>query len=184
MTKRKPTCKAMTAGELKRERSRHGKAKVNNHKPLLESILNIMSIEGISLMKAYAALPEDKKTASYQRCTELLNDCMPQEYARAREEYAHRMVEKLTEIAENTEDVQRARLLCDNIKWTASKVLPRIYGDKVQQEVTHTNIAPAVSINITLSGPQSLPAIDISPVDSSSGKAIRKPAASITVDPD
>lgn len=57
-------------------------------------------------------------------------------YARAREAYAHAKVQQIHEIAESEPDVQRARLKCDNIKWEASKVIPKVYGDK--QEIEHT----------------------------------------------
>lgn len=57
-------------------------------------------------------------------------------YARAREAYAHSIVQKLHEVARNEPDVQRARLQCDNIKWEACKVLPKVYGDKI--EANHT----------------------------------------------
>lgn len=55
-------------------------------------------------------------------------------YARARESYIHTRVAQMDDIARNTEDVQRARLLVDNIKWEACKVAPKSYGDKVQAE--------------------------------------------------
>lgn len=51
-------------------------------------------------------------------------------YARAREAYADVMAEKLNDIADEEDDPQRARLKCDNVKWYASKVLPKKYGDR------------------------------------------------------
>lgn len=60
------------------------------------------------------------------------------EYRRQRELFAEVMVERLSDVAKTEPDVQRARLLCDNIKWTACKTLPRLYGDKVQVDATHT----------------------------------------------
>jgi len=52
-------------------------------------------------------------------------------HARAREEYAESRVEELQNIAETVEDVGRARLLCDNIKWEAARVSPKKYGDRI-----------------------------------------------------
>jgi hypothetical protein len=34
-------------------------------------------------------------------------------------------------IAETVEDVSRAKLLCDNIKWEAARVSPKKYGDRI-----------------------------------------------------
>ena len=57
-------------------------------------------------------------------------------YARARDDYLHTRVASMDEIARTEPDVQRARLRIDNIKWEASKVMPKQYGDKVQTEHT------------------------------------------------
>ena len=48
-----------------------------------------------------------------------------------REQYLIGRVDQLQEIAMTTPDVQRARLLCDNIKWEISRMLPNQYGDRV-----------------------------------------------------
>lgn len=59
-------------------------------------------------------------------------------YAVAREEYAHTRVQLLDEIALATKtsvDVQRAKLRCDNIKWEVAKVIPKMYGDRMQHDV-------------------------------------------------
>ena len=60
------------------------------------------------------------------------DDRLSELYARARESYADVMTEKLNDIATEEDDPQRARLKCDNVKWYASKVLPKKYGDKIQ----------------------------------------------------
>lgn len=52
-------------------------------------------------------------------------------YAHARSEYQRAKVEEMEEIARKEPDVQRARLLCDVIKWESSKVLPKEFGDKL-----------------------------------------------------
>ncbi len=62
------------------------------------------------------------------------SDELAELYARAREAYAHSKVQQIHDVAVDEPDVQRARLICDNIKWEACKVLPKVYGDKVQQE--------------------------------------------------
>lgn len=59
--------------------------------------------------------------------------------ARAREEYAEARVEEMQNIAETVEDVSRAKLLCDNIKWETCRIAPKRYGDKIQNEHTGPN---------------------------------------------
>jgi hypothetical protein len=57
-------------------------------------------------------------------------------HAHAREEYVRSRVQDMHDIAKNTRiDPARARLMMDAIKWEAARVLPKEYGDRVQQEV-------------------------------------------------
>jgi hypothetical protein len=51
-------------------------------------------------------------------------------YARARENYADILVDRLMDIAQDQDDPARARLMCDNVKWCAAKILPKKFGDK------------------------------------------------------
>ena len=60
------------------------------------------------------------------------SEVLGQLYARAREEYAHHQVQKMHDIAVTEQDVSRARLRIDCIKWEASKVLPKVYGDRLE----------------------------------------------------
>jgi len=57
-------------------------------------------------------------------------------HARAREEYAEARVQEMQNIAETVEDVSRAKLLCDNIKWEAARVSPKKYGDRIENRHT------------------------------------------------
>lgn len=59
------------------------------------------------------------------------------QYARAREAQADAIVEEILEIADNAGlseafEVQQARLRVDARKWLASKLKPRVYGDKLE----------------------------------------------------
>lgn len=77
--------------------------------------------------------------------------------ARAREEYAEARVTEMQDIAETVEDVARAKLMCDNIKWETARVAPKKYGDKVQNEHTGPNGDPiqhAVNIAVTFHDPE------------------------------
>jgi len=56
-------------------------------------------------------------------------------HARAREEYAEARVAEMQRIAETVEDVGRAKLLCDNIKWEACRIAPKKYGDRIENRL-------------------------------------------------
>ena len=60
-------------------------------------------------------------------------------HAHAREEYIRSRVQDMHDIAKNPKiDPARARLMMDAIKWEAARVLPKEFGDRVQQEVILT----------------------------------------------
>lgn len=57
-------------------------------------------------------------------------------HAHAREEYVRSRVQDMHDIAKNPKiDPARARLMIDAIKWESARVLPKEFGDRVQQEV-------------------------------------------------
>lgn len=61
-------------------------------------------------------------------------------YAHAREEHGRFRVQMAHDIAKNPKiDPARARIMIDLIKWEVARVLPKEYGDRVQQEVIITN---------------------------------------------
>lgn len=65
---------------------------------------------------------------------------LKQLHSRAREEYVRTRVQDMHDIAKNSKiDPARARLMIDVIKWESARVLPKEYGDRVQQEVIITN---------------------------------------------
>lgn len=92
------------------------------------------------------------------------NDDFIAKYTRARELQAHRMAEEIFSIADDSsgdqvtrykedgteykaidhDNINRARLRVDTRKWYLSKVLPKLYGDKIEvnqtSEVTHHHI--------------------------------------------
>jgi hypothetical protein len=56
---------------------------------------------------------------------------------RAREMAQDLMVDKMHDIAAEEADVNRARLKIDTIRWAASKIKPRMYGDKLDVVIDH-----------------------------------------------
>ncbi len=81
------------------------------------------------------------------------------QYARARDERADRIFEEILEIADesnkdtlitdngisiNSEFVQRSKLRIDARKWYLSKMLPKKFGDKVENTIVGDNEKPIV----------------------------------------
>lgn len=61
-------------------------------------------------------------------------------HAHAREEYVRSRVNDMHDIAKNPRiDPKRARIMIEVIKWESARVLPKEFGDRVQQEVIITN---------------------------------------------
>ena len=63
-------------------------------------------------------------------------------YARARESQCHALAEDIIEIADekvdSSEQAQRNRLRVDTRKWYVSKLAPKIFGDRIESNVTIT----------------------------------------------
>jgi len=57
-------------------------------------------------------------------------------YARAREEQADYLADEIVDIADTEKDAAKARNRIDARKWKASKLQPRVYGDKI--DVNHS----------------------------------------------
>jgi hypothetical protein len=81
------------------------------------------------------------------------------QYARARDERADKIFEEILEIADdsskdtiitdngivlNNEFVQRSRLKIDARKWYLSKMLPKKYGEKVENTIVGDNEKPII----------------------------------------
>lgn len=87
-------------------------------------------------------------------------------YARAMELRALKLADEIIEIADDVtgdmrvdkdgnetvdyEAIQRSKLRVDTRKWVASKLLPKVYGDK--QQIDHTSDGKPISVNINLGG--------------------------------
>lgn len=93
---------------------------------ILDDIFNGLSLRAASADKDvdprlfYNYMNDDKKRV--------------QQYACACEARAELKVSDIHEIADVEEDVQRARLKIDVIKWEASKLKPKKYGDTTKHE--------------------------------------------------
>lgn len=68
------------------------------------------------------------------------------EYARAREDRGHVYAEKVARVCDDVAagrlDPNAARVIIDGHKWTAARMAPKSYGDRVQAEVSGPSGGP------------------------------------------
>jgi len=116
--------------------------------------------EGKSLRKICEA--EEMPNASTVHAWVLTNEEFSKHYARAREMQAEHYLDEIIEIADDSlhdtlidEDgnertisdvIQRSRLRVDTRKWVMSKLAPKKYSDKVQQEVSGPGGGPIETV--------------------------------------
>lgn len=114
---------------------------------LAQSLLDHVAEGG--LLIDWCRIEGHPSTSTVQRWTEA-NEQFRAAYARARETGLHVMAEEVIAISDDasgdwrkgdkgedvldSEHVQRSRLRVDSRKWLASKLLPKVYGDKQQHE--------------------------------------------------
>lgn len=66
-------------------------------------------------------------------------------YGRARRCYAEMKVDEIIGIADNTDDAAKARNMIDARKWSASKLMPQVYGDRIDLNVnTKLDLSAAI----------------------------------------
>ena len=131
-------------GRKKREPT---KLTVEVQEEILERIASGETLRGI-------CRSDEKFPTPQAVCYLALNDdVFAERYARAREIGIHQMVDEIVEISDdgsndwmernadtgdeavNHEHISRSRLRVDTRKWLASKVVPKLYGDKVDHNV-------------------------------------------------
>ncbi len=137
----------MKAPKLKKVSKEEPKPKHAGGRPtdytqeLADSICHLLS-EGKSLRTV--CLSEEMPDASTVFRWIRTNDEFQKQYARAKEESADAMFEEITDLGDQAirlsqevkgpganAVVQAVRLKADNLKWQASKMKPKKYGDKV-----------------------------------------------------
>jgi terminase small subunit-like protein len=125
--------------------------------------------EGQSVRQICSQPDQPHKSQVYRWLEE--NHDFRDQYARAREERADRYFEEIIEIAKDSsgdytldrngervvdhENIQRSRLRVDALKWVASQLAPRKYGDRVEHDHKGgLNFQPAVLIQIGDGAPE------------------------------
>jgi hypothetical protein len=116
-----------------------------------EALLPLIA-SGQSLPAALAQLPEPRPSTWW--CKKSLRDNLDlaERYRTAQEDRADVLADQIVEVANEPMPaglrgadasawVQRQRLRFDALRWTASKLRPRSWGDRVDVEVKHTQIS-------------------------------------------
>ena len=116
-----------------------------------ESLLSICKSEG---------MPSTDAFYKWLAC----NVQLSAKYAAAREQQADFYADSIVEIADTEPDPNRARARVDARKWYASKLRPKVYGDKLDIAVTHTlDLSGALDEARQRLAQSSSPLLDITP---------------------
>ncbi len=91
-------------------------------------------VEGDSLRKI--CLPDDMPGQRTVYGWLVVHSDFAQQYAQAREMQAHTRADMASDAWETEDDVQRARLKFDALRWHAAKLLPKVYADRVDHEIS------------------------------------------------
>lgn len=81
----------------------------------------------------------------------------PVRYARAREDQADALADEMLDVARNAteKNTQAKRLLIDTLKWRASKLKPKVYGNRIEHRLGGSG-GPPISVAST--------SVDLSPI--------------------
>lgn len=128
----------------------------------LNSQLKLQILERLAEGRSLRAIcndPDVPVTPAAVRKAVLTDTTFGTQYVRARDLGLDAMAEEILEIADNStgdwvekvnkdgstvwvfnhENIQRSRLRCDVRKWFLSKLAPKRYGDRIQQDVTSSD---------------------------------------------
>ena len=126
-------------------------ARPSDYSPELTAVMCARMAEGVSLRSICLAddMPDKATVFRWLAAHKEFRD----QYARAREARADAMAEEILEISDddrddsitdpesgatrlNAEFVARSRLKVDTRKWLMARMAPKVYGDKVTQEIS------------------------------------------------
>ena len=168
--KKKAKVKVRTKAKVKlKDKIKKKNGRPSDYTPELADNICAQLADGKSMRTVCkpASMPNKATVFKWLRTNEEFND----QYVKAKEESADAMTDEILDIADNAtndwmetssegggkayklngEAVQRSRLRIDSRKWLASKLKPKRYGDKIQQEIT----APeGVVFNMQFSPPE------------------------------
>jgi hypothetical protein len=87
-----------------------------------KTVLEISAAAGVSINTFYAMLDADNSALTA--------------YTKARDRGYDALADSMMAIASDEQDVQRARLKCDNIKWLLARRASGKYGDKLSVDIS------------------------------------------------
>ena len=97
-----------------------------------------------------------KRRVSYTTLDAALHARKPDEYARVKENRAHKLVKEIVELADEKPPLVEGRVdsgwiqwkknQIDARKWVACKLLPRVYGDRPDPEPSGPAVKPADAV--------------------------------------
>lgn len=101
--------------------------------------------EGESLLQ----ITKDPKMPAYSTVRKAIveSESLAEKYARARTAQAEHYAAEIIQIADTTDDPNKARLQIDARKWYASKLAPKNFGERL--DVEH---AGSVAVQVTIGG--------------------------------
>ena len=101
-----------------------------------------MALEGQSIKKIASAL-----SISLYDITEILNNCpkFSKSFNNCRFNGIESLADDLLDIADQYDDVQRARLKSENLRWIISKRKPATYGERIQVDTQVIDITGALA---------------------------------------
>lgn len=105
-------------------------------------------LEGLAQGKSLRSVCSEPDMPSIWQVLRWLDKCpeFEQQYMRARQIQGETHFEEILEVADKVKtgeiDPQSGRVVIDAMKWAASKMRPRVYGDKITQEVTGSDGGP------------------------------------------
>lgn len=109
--------------------------------PEVEERAIALALSGKTLTKILADLQIDRvKFWKYRKH----NRSFANDFAQAVAEGQHAQVDRLQDICEEYPDVMQARLVSENIRWSASKKLPSVYGDRLEVNVQTIDLTSAL----------------------------------------
>lgn len=111
--------------EVKREVHLKAQTVSDEH---IEEIIEAMGVEGTPLKRVC----EDHRVSYMAVIHRIMRNPRLTVLDRAaREQFLRLQIRRMNEIVETEEDPQKARLMCDNLKWEIARVIPREYGDRI-----------------------------------------------------
>jgi hypothetical protein len=118
-----------------RNRKAIGRPKVFRYSPAIGNRICLQIATGANMTDIAATNGLPAKTLIYEWALDY--PAFAEMYARARELRAHLKFDELSELAQTAtgENYNAVRLQVDTWKWVLSKMLPRVYGDKLTTEI-------------------------------------------------